>query len=38
MNQGKYSFVQFPDFLPRRAFGRIVDKYDGNKKTKSLTL
>ena len=38
MNQGKYIFAQLSDFLPRKAFGRIVDRYDGNKKTISLTL
>jgi FOG: Transposase and inactivated derivatives len=37
MNQGKYIFAQLTDFLPRRVFDRIVDKYDGNKKTRSFT-
>jgi hypothetical protein len=31
MNQGKYIFAQLTDFLPRRVFDRIVEKYDGNK-------
>jgi hypothetical protein len=36
MNQGKYIFSQLTDFLPRRAFDRIVDKYDGNKYVRSF--
>lgn len=37
MNQGKYIFAQLTDFLPRRVFDRIVEKYDGNKRVKSFT-
>jgi hypothetical protein len=37
MNQGKYIFAQLTDFLPRRVFDRIVDKYDGNKYVRSFT-
>jgi len=37
MNQGKYIFAQLTDFLPRRVFDRLVDKYSGNKKVKSFT-
>ena len=37
MNQGKYIFAQLTDFLPRRVFDRIVDKYDGNKRVRSFT-
>jgi hypothetical protein len=37
MNQGKYIFAQLTDFLPRRVFDRIVDKYDGNKHVRSFT-
>jgi hypothetical protein len=29
MNQGKYIFAQLTDFLPRRVFDRIVEKYEG---------
>jgi len=38
MNQGKYIFTQFTDFLPRRVFDRIVDNYDGNKHVRSFTF
>jgi len=31
MNQGKFVYSQFTDFLPKRAFDGFVDKYDGNK-------
>jgi len=31
MNQGIYIFAQHADFLPRKVFDRIVNKYDGNK-------
>jgi hypothetical protein len=31
MNQGKYVFAQLTDFLPQRAFDRLVYKYSGNK-------
>ena len=37
MNQGKYIFAQLTDFLPRRVFDRIVDKYEGNRYFKSFT-
>jgi hypothetical protein len=37
MNQGKYIFAQLADFLPRRVFDRIVDKYEGNRYVKSFT-
>ncbi|MEZ5020251.1 MAG: IS4 family transposase [Bacteroidales bacterium] len=37
MNQGKYIFAQLTDFLPRRLFDRIVDKYEGNKRVRSFT-
>ena len=31
MNQGKYIFAQLTDFLPRRVFDRLVEKYSGNQ-------
>ena len=37
MNQGKYIIAQLTDFLPRRIFDRIVDKYEGNKRVRSFT-
>jgi hypothetical protein len=37
MNQGKFIFAQLTDFLPRRVFDRIVEKYDGNKYVRSFT-
>jgi hypothetical protein len=37
MNQGKYIFAQVTDFLPRRAFDRIVEKHEGNKYVRSFT-
>jgi len=37
MNQGKYIFAQLTDFLPRRAFDRIIEKYEGNKYIRSFT-
>lgn len=37
MNQGKYIFAQLTDFLPRRVFDRIVEKYEGNKRVRSFT-
>ena len=37
MNQGKFIFAQLTDFLPRRVFDRIVDKYDGNKYVRSFS-
>lgn len=37
MNQGKYIFAQLTEFLPRRVFDRIVEKYEGNKRVRSFT-
>ena len=37
MNQGKYIFSQLTQFLPKRVFDCLVDKYDGNKYVKSFT-
>ena len=37
MNQGKYIFAQLTDFLPRRVFDRLVDKYEGNKHVRSFS-
>jgi len=37
MNQGKYVFAQITEFLPRRVFDRIVEKYNGNKHIRSFT-
>jgi len=37
MNQGKYIFAQLTDFLPRRVFDRIVEKYEGNKYVRSFS-
>ncbi len=37
MNQGKYIFAQLTDFLPRRVFDRLVDKYEGKKHVRSFT-
>lgn len=37
MNQGKYVFAQIIEFLPRRVFDRLVDKYDGNKYVKHFS-
>jgi hypothetical protein len=37
MNQGKYIFAQLTDFLPRRVFDRLVEKYDGNKYVRSFS-
>ena len=37
MNQGKFIFAQITEFLPRRTFDRIVDKYQGNKYVRSFT-
>ena len=31
MNQGRYVFTQFVDFLPRKNLEWLVKKYDGNK-------
>jgi len=37
MNQGKYVFAQLTEFLPRRVFDRIADKYSGNKHVRTFT-
>lgn len=37
MNQGKFIFAQLTDFLPRRVFDRLVEKYEGNKHVRSFT-
>lgn len=37
MNTGKYVFAQLIEFLPQKAFQRIVMKYQGDKYTKSLS-
>lgn len=37
MNQGKYIFAQLVEFLPRRAFDRIVEDYEGNKYVRSFS-
>ena len=37
MYQGKYVFAQITEFLPRRVFDGIVQKYSGNKRTRSFT-
>ena len=37
MNQGKYVFSQIAEFLPRRVFDRMVDKYHGNKYVRFFT-
>ena len=37
MNQGKYIFAQITEFLPRRVFDTIVEKYQGNKYVRSFT-
>ena len=37
MNQGKYVFAQITEFLPRRVFDRLVEKYDGNKHVCTFT-
>jgi len=37
MNQGKYIFAQLTDFLPRKVFDRIIDKYEGNKYVRFFT-
>ena len=38
MNKGKYIFAQLTDFLPRRVFDRLVEKYSGNKKIRTYLL
>ncbi len=37
MNQGKYIFSQLIDFLPKRIFDFIVQKYKGNQKVLTFT-
>lgn len=37
MNQGKYVFAQITEFLPRRVFDRLVEKYNGNKHVRTFT-
>ena len=37
MNEGKYIFAQITEFLTRRTFDGIVDKYQGNKYVRSFT-
>jgi hypothetical protein len=37
MNSGKYIFSQLTEFLPRRIFDGIVEKYNGNNKVRSFT-
>lgn len=37
MNQGKYVFSQLTDFLPKRVFDCLVDKYTGNKYVRFFT-
>jgi len=37
MNYGKYVFAQLTEFLPRRVFDAIVEKYEGNNMSKHFT-
>ena len=37
MNSGKYVFSQLVEFLPKRIFDGIVEKYGGNRYVKTLT-
>ena len=37
MHQGKYIFSQLTDFLPKRVFDCLVDKYSGNKYVRFFT-
>ena len=37
MNVGKTVFSQIMEFLPWKQFGRIVKRYDGDKRTRSLS-
>ncbi len=37
MNQGKFIYSQLTDFLPKRVFDCIVDKYGGNKHVRFFT-
>lgn len=36
MHKGKYIFAQIIDFIPRREFNQFVEKYQGDKKIRSL--
>lgn len=38
MDQGKYVFTQITEFLLRRVFDGIVQKYKGNKHTRTFTF
>jgi len=37
MSSGQYVFSQLVDFLPKRTFDGIVNKYQGNKYVKTFT-
>ena len=37
MNQGKYVFTQITDFLPKRVFDCIVDRYSGDKNVRHFS-
>jgi len=37
MHQGKYVFAQITEFLPGRVYDLIVQKYHGNKHTRTFT-
>lgn len=37
MNQGKFVFAQLTEFLPRRVFDGMVEKYQGNRYVKHFT-
>jgi len=37
MNQGKFVYSQLTDFLPKRIFDGLVDKYNGNKHVRHFT-
>jgi len=37
MNQGKFVYSQLTDFLPKRIFDGLVDKYNGNKYVRHFT-
>ena len=37
MDKGKYVFAQITEFLPRRIFDRIVEKYQGNKLVRAFS-
>ena len=36
MHQGKYIFAQITEFIPRREFDELVEKYKGNSRIKNL--